>query len=179
MILPKLTYPLNITSILTGTQGSKVVHRMDKCITEFTKLYLGYPKSINHSFLYTPAKHRGGGLEPLEDLININTITDTTITLNDWDTHTYWQRVNDKQSKDTLSDSHEGTHQAYLMASNQFTKILQKTLAEASARLGYSLPYLKGHLKAVTTRPMTYPTTWHTVLVRWATHWTPYRQNQS
>ena len=43
IILPKLTYPLNITSILTGAQGSKVVHRMDKYITDFTKLYLGYP----------------------------------------------------------------------------------------------------------------------------------------
>jgi hypothetical protein len=53
IILPKLTYPLNITSILTGAQGSKVVHRMDKYITDFTKLYLGYPTSINHSFLYT------------------------------------------------------------------------------------------------------------------------------
>jgi hypothetical protein len=124
--LPKLTYPLNITSILTGTQGSKVVHRMDKYITDYTKLYLGYPTSINHSFLYTPAKHRGGGLEPLEDLVNINTITNTTIALNDWDTHNYWQRVNDKQSKDTPSDSHEGTRQAYLMACNQFTKIRYK-----------------------------------------------------
>jgi hypothetical protein len=124
---------------------------MDKYITDFTKLYLGYPTSINHSFLYTPAKHRGGGLEPLEDLVNINTITNTTIALNDWDTHNYWQRVNDKQSKDTPSDSHEGTRQAYLMASNQFTKILQRTLAEASACLGYSLPYLKGHLKGNNT----------------------------
>jgi hypothetical protein len=95
---------------------------MDKYITDFTKLYLGYPTSINHSFLYTPAKHRGGGLEPLEDLVNIITITNTTIAINDWDNHNYWQRVNDKQSKDTPSGSHGGTRQAYLMASNQFTK---------------------------------------------------------
>ena len=87
---------------------------MDKYITNFTKPYLGYPTSINHSFLYTQAKHRGGGLDPLEDLVNINTITNTTIALNDWDTHNYWQRVNDKQSKDTPSDSHEGTRQAII-----------------------------------------------------------------
>jgi hypothetical protein len=151
IILPKLTYPLNIISILTGTQGSKVVQRMNKYTTDFTKLYLGYPTSINHSFLYTPAKHRGGGLEPLEDLVNINTITNTTIALNDWDTHNYWRRVMDKQSEGTPNSSHDGTHRAYLMASNQFTKILQRTLVEASACQGYLSPYLKGHLKGNTT----------------------------
>jgi hypothetical protein len=98
---------------------------MDKYITDFTKLYLGYPTSINHSFLYTPAKHKGSGLKPLEDLVNINTITNTTIALNNWDTHNYWRCVMDKHSEDASNSSHSGTHRAYLMASNQFTKILQ------------------------------------------------------
>ena len=151
IIMPKLTYPLNVTSILTGTQGSAAVRRIDRCITEFTKLYLGYPTSINHSFLYTPAKHRGGGLEPLEDLVNINTITNTTITLNDWDTNNFWRRTIDTHNRDNPNSPHDNTHQCYLMASNQFTKILQRTLAEASTLIGSHLPYLKGHLKGNNT----------------------------
>jgi hypothetical protein len=39
--------------MITGVKESNTVWRMDTNITDFTKLYLGYPTSANYNFLYT------------------------------------------------------------------------------------------------------------------------------
>jgi hypothetical protein len=52
IILPKLTFPLNIISILTSEVHTVAIRKFDKIITDFTKAYSGLPTGLTHKFVY-------------------------------------------------------------------------------------------------------------------------------
>ena len=143
IILPKLIYPLNIISILTQDLAADITVKLDNIIAKFAILYLGYPPGINHKFLYTSQTKKGIGLDSIQDLVGINTITNTTITLNDWNDTQYWSKQIQKSPK-TDNTTIDNVAKHYLMVSNLYPRILLESLNQVSTQHSF---YLKGHLK--------------------------------
>jgi len=154
VILPKLTYPLNVLNILTGTKGSNFTTEIDKIITNFAKQYLNLPRYTNHHFFYTNKKHLGIGLNSLEDEVNTNAITNTTITLNDWATNEFWQtKLTTHQSMTLHTPAITTTthkiimHQAYACDANLYAKTLQLSVHHATTSQNYTTSYLSAYHK--------------------------------
>ena len=149
VILPKLTYPLNVTNIISSKQAQQKIKRLDQIIADFTKLYLGYPTTISHKILYSP-KPTGLELNSIEDQININTITNTTISLNTWQETKYWSKKLKQESKEAQTHQnnpiteHYNTRQA---TSDLYTKILQQQLSTEQKIRNSKVFLLNGHLK--------------------------------
>ena len=92
IIIPKITFPLNASSILTR-HYKDLTSVLDKQIAHFVIEYLGYPKSTNHAYIFTKTKQWGLGLQSITDQATINTITNTAISLNDLDQTQYWAQL--------------------------------------------------------------------------------------
>ena len=144
VILPKLSYPLQVINTLSGANGRQLTIELDKMITKFVKLYFGLPQTTNHSYLYTKTKLLGFGLNSLEDEVNINIITNTTISLNEHSTYLYWQEKQHQPQPTTTTatttettpstppdEQHNTTYplyDTYLQQSDLYTRILRLTL---------------------------------------------------
>ena len=137
VILPKLTYPLNVTNIVSSKQAQQKIKRLDQIITDFTKLYLGYPTTLSHKILYSP-RPTGLELNNIEDQININTITNTTISLNTWQETKYWSKKIKQTPKEALTHLNSPIIAHYNIrqtTSDLYTKILHNQLiAEQNTR---------------------------------------------
>lgn len=107
VILPKLTYPLNVVSVLMGKGGPKLISDIDNLLRDFVKMYLQLPSYINNNFFYTPETNNGLGMKSLEHECYTNIITNTLVTLNDWHTLQYWKRQSSGLTSPTKRDPNQ------------------------------------------------------------------------
>ena len=128
VILPKLTYPLNVINILTGNIGTTITTDLDKMITRFVTAYFGLPKCTNRDYFYTSKAFFGFDLNSVEDEVNINTITNTTISLNEIDE--YWTLSTNVSTEVPSTNCHDARllREACHHESHLFPKLLRSTL---------------------------------------------------
>ena len=99
---------------------------------------------MSHKFLYSPCDKLGLGIDSLEDITHINAVTNTTITLNDWQQTLYW---NNRIPNDITQHGAQPLETMFSALSNQYSKILLQAINSQSTSNKYTAFYLRGHLK--------------------------------
>ena len=145
IIIPKLTFPLNASTILTGTYKN-LTTQLDKKIANFAIQYLGYPKSTNHAYLYVKTCKWGLGLQSIEDQTKMSTITNTTISLNELGQPDTFSKINTHTAE---TDSDRDLRSNYETETNVYPKALLQSLSnEAANPANTSLVFLlKAHFQ--------------------------------
>ena len=144
IIIPKLTFPLNASTILTGTYKD-LTTKLDKKIANFVIQYLGYPKSTNHAYMYVKTCKWGLGLQSIQNQTNMSTITNTTISLNELGQPTTFSRSDNTPVTDMEYDLQNN----YEAETNVYPKALLQSLSnEAENPANHSLVFLlKAHFQ--------------------------------